>query len=59
MNESILIIDTPYSCSECQFLIRDEDDYPECSITKDKQGYFFEYHKKKMNSCPLEYLHDY
>ena len=60
MCEAILKIkEMPMSCNECEFFSRDKDGYPVCSITKDRQGYFFEHHNKKMNSCPLEWYFNY
>lgn len=57
--EAVLFLEKmPQNCNECEFFIRNEDGYPVCFITKEEQGYLYESHERKMNSCPLEYMED-
>ena len=56
MNKSILILDTPKSCAECD--IRFTDDYTHWCPWKNAQTYVYEYveNKTKPEWCPLSPL---
>lgn len=51
-NKSILVVDTPICCAECNFL-DDHFDYPRCEATGKMKGYTFNFHKERMSECPL------
>lgn len=55
MSKSILIIDTPETCSECKFFL-DLFDFPKCLVTNESKDYKFNGYKEKMDSCPLSLL---
>lgn len=51
-NKSILIVDTPACCVDCDFL-DDRFDYPRCEASGKVKGYTFNPYTSKMESCPL------
>lgn len=53
MSKAILVIDMPKCCSECRFL-NDNNDYPECIVTGETNGYTFRTREQKMDRCPLK-----
>ena len=58
MGKSVIVINTPTTCAECEFL-NSSFDYPECLITKDTRGYMFKKSEARMASCPLRDLPEY